>query len=266
MISVDILAQYRRDVRALREQVQEADPTPQHLVETNLPLVITLARRYEARGVDLMDLIQEGNLGLLHAVRKYDPSLGAKFSTYAVFWIKEAIQAALAQRMVAVSASKHTYDRLQRLLRLQREMQEKTGQVPTLAELAREMDTSVATVLALLNLHQGDGAASLDAQTGEHEEDTLASLLEADPEQGPEHLAFLHHRNEHLQRLLLLLTKAERTVILLRYGLCDGEAHPYEGIATRMHVSSKKVHSLEQRALLKLRRFATLKHMHDFLD
>jgi RNA polymerase sigma factor (sigma-70 family) len=168
MIYTDTLIQYQRDVRALREQIQETNPTHQHaLVETNLPLVIALARRYEARGVDLLDLIQEGNLGLLHAVRKYDPLLGAKCSTYAVFWIKEAIQAALAQRMVAVSASKHKYDRLQRLLRLQREMQEKTGQAPTLAELAHEMDTSTATVLALLNLHQGDGAASLDAQTQE---------------------------------------------------------------------------------------------------
>jgi RNA polymerase primary sigma factor len=266
MISVDTLAQYRRDVRARREQIQEADPTPQHLVEMHLPLVIALARRYEGMGVDLLDLIQEGNLGLLHAARKYDPSQDTKFSTYAVFWIREAIQAARAQRMVAVSASKHKYDRLQRLLRLQREMQEKTGQAPTLAELAREMGTSVATVLALLTLQQGDGAASLDAQTGEHEEDTLANLLEADLEQGPEHLTFLHHRNEHLRHLLMLLTKAERTVILLRYGILDGEEHPYTDIATRMHISGKKVHSLEQRALLKLRRFATLKHMHDFLD
>ena len=266
MISVDTLAQYRRDVRARREQIQEADPTPQHLVEMHLPLVIALARRYEGMGVDLLDLIQEGNLGLLHAARKYDPSQDTKFSTYAVFWIREAIQAARAQRMVAVSASKHKYDRLQRLLRLQREMQEETGQAPTLTTLAHEMGTSVATVLALLNLQQGDGAASLDAQAGEQEEDTLANLLEADPRQGPEHLALLHHRNEHLRRLLLLLTKAERMVILLRYGLLDGEEHSYTDIATRTRFGINKIHALEQRALMKMRRVAMLKHMHDFLD
>jgi RNA polymerase primary sigma factor len=165
-----------------------------------------------------------------------------------------------------LSASKHKYDRLQSLLRLQREMQEKTGQVPALAELAHEMDTSITTVLALLNLHQGDGAASLDAQAGEHEEDTLASLLEADPEQGPEHLAFLHHRNEHLRHLLLLLTKAERTVILLRYGIGDGEEHTYADIAACTHFGIDKIHSLEQRALMKMRRFALLKQLHDFVD
>ncbi len=203
---------------------------------------------------------------MLRAARKFDPSLGAKFSTYAVIWIKEAIQAALAQRMVSVSASKYKYERLQRLLRLKRERQEETGQALTLAELAEEMDTTAATVLALLTLQQGDHAASLDAQTGEHEEDTLASLLEADSDQGPEHLAFLHHRNEHLERLLLLLTKAERTVILLRYGLLDGTEHTYEEIERRTHLDVRKVHSLEQRALMKMRRFATLTHVHDFLD
>jgi RNA polymerase primary sigma factor len=105
MIFTDTFLQYQRDVRALRQHAQKADPAQQQaLIETNLPLVIALARRYEARGVDLMDLIQEGNLGLLRAAQKFDPSLWVKFSTYAVFWIKEAIQAALAQRMVAVSA------------------------------------------------------------------------------------------------------------------------------------------------------------------
>ena len=264
MISTDTFAQYRRDVRTLRERVQETtDPALQgHLVETNLPLVITVARRYEGRGVDLLDLIQEGNLGLLRAVQKYDPSLGVKFSTYAVFWIKAAIQAALAQRMVSVSASKYTFERLQRLLHIQRERQEQTGHPPTLTELAQEMETTVATILALLTLQQGEQAASLDAQTGEHEEDTLASLLEADPE----HLALLHQRNEQIERLLLLLTRAERTVILLRYGLRDGQPHTYEDIAASMGIGMTLVHTLEERALLKLRRYATLKHVQDFVD
>jgi RNA polymerase sigma factor (sigma-70 family) len=153
-------------------------------------------------------LIQEGNLGLLRAAQKFDPSLGVQFSTYATFWIKAA----------------------------------------------------------LLTLQQGNAAASLDAQVGEHEEDTLASLLEADPEQGPEQQAFLHQRNDYLRRLLLLLTRAERQVILWRYGLRDGEGHSYEDIARRMHVGSDNVRSLEQRALMKLRRYATLMHIQDFVD
>ncbi len=266
MVFTDTLAQYRHDVRALRERVREVDLDQQQgLVEMNLPLVMTLARRYEGRGVDLMDLIQEGNLGLLRAAQKFDPSLGVQFSTYAWLLVKQGILSALPQRIASVSTSTYTFERVQRLLHLQREMRAETGQEPTLAQLAERMGISVASALALLDMQQGLYAVSLDARIGEHEEDTLANLLEAGPYQDPEHVALLQIRNEHMQRLLKLLTKAERKVILLRYGILDGEAHTYEEIKRRTHLGIEKVHSLEQRALLKMRHVATRKQLRDFI-
>jgi RNA polymerase primary sigma factor len=137
---------------------------------------------------------------------------------------------------------------------------------PTLAQLAERMEISAPSALALLDLQQGLYAVSIDTQTGEHEDDTLANSLEADPHQGPEHVALPHTRNEQIRHLLLLLTKAERKVILLRYGILDGEEHTYEEIGRRTHMGERKIHSLEQRALLKMRRVALLKRLQDFVD
>jgi DNA-directed RNA polymerase sigma subunit (sigma70/sigma32) len=128
------------------------------------------------------------------------------------------------------------------------------------------MEASVAAVLDLFDLQQGMHMASLDVQIGEHEEDTLANLLETDPEQTPEHMTFLQSRNEQIERLLSLLTKEERQVILLRYGLRDGEEQTYGDIVKCMHVGLDRVHTLEQRAILKMRRLAALKQLQDFID
>jgi RNA polymerase primary sigma factor len=271
MFSVDALVQYRRDIfernpRKANASTQEY--SQQNLVEAHLPLVIYIARRYQDAGVDLMDLIQEGNIGLMRAAQKFDPKMGVQFSTYAAYWIKEAILSALGQRIVSVSASKYKFGRLQRLLRTQREMQEEVGQEPTLAQLAKEMETSVATVLALLNLQQGMHTMSINkpyGQYGDDEQESLADHLEDTPEHTPEHLAFLQSRNEHLQRLLKVLTKPEREVILWRYGLKDGKEYSQGATATRLKKNWDTVVSLEQRALMKMRRVARLKHLQDFL-
>src|SRR6266536_902825 len=259
MFSIDSFVQYRREIREMRERVQKADIRQQDLVAAHLPLVIHIARRYEDAGVDLMDLIQEGNIGLMRAAQKFDPSMGVQFSTYAAYWIKEAILSALGQRIVSVAASKYKFGRLQRLLRTQKEMKEEAGQEPNLQELAKEMETSVATVLALFNLQQGMRTASPDVQTGEHEDDVLANTLEANPEHAPEHVAFLKARNEQIQYLLSMLTKAEREVILLRYGLKDGKEQSLNAVATALKKNWDTVAHLEQRALLKMRRLARLK-------
>ncbi len=273
MFSTDTFVQYRREVREMRARVQKVDgPTedihPQDLVEAHLPLVMYIARRYEDAGVDLMDLIQEGNMGLMRAAQKFDSSMGVQFSTYAAYWINEAILSALGQRIVSLSASKYKFERLQRLLRTQRKMQEEVGQEATLQELAKEMETSVATVLALLNLQQGMHTMSINKSYGPYgddDEESLADHLEGDPEHTPEHLAFLQSRNEHLQRLLKLLTKPEREVILWRYGLKDGKEYSQGATATRLKKNWDTVVSLEQRALMKMRRVAKLKQLQDFL-
>jgi len=265
-VSTDALRQYRHDITEHIAHSWAASGENQHaLVEAHLPLVISLARRYEGAGIDLLDLIQEGNLGLLRAAHKFDPSLGFQFATYATWWIKQYILSALSQRLVPLSVSRDKRERLQRLLRMQQQMQqEKAGDEPTLDELAERMETSVASVQKTLALQQ-IYAMSIDTSRGVDEDETLADHLESNPEQAPEHLALLQSRNEHLQRLLLLLTKAEREVILLRYGLKDGKEQSLNAVATALKKNWDTVVSLEQRALMKMRRLARLKQLQDFL-
>lgn len=263
MFSADTLAQYRRDIAEHVPRSQQAEGENQHLVEAHLQLVVRIAWYYQRYG-DLMDLIQEGNLGLLRAAQKFDPAQGVQFSTYAVWWIRQAILSSTLPQRQLLSVPMYKLERLQKLLRTQRQ-EEAAGNAPTLAQLAERMEISVASVLELFALEQGMHAVSINTQTEDSEDDTLAETLEANPEHAPEHVAELLVRNEQIQHLLAALTKDEREVIILRYGLRDGVEHSYEEIVKSTHLGSRRIHTLEQRAMLKMHHLAMRTSLQDFV-
>ncbi len=265
MFSPDSLRQYRRDIAEHVPCSRKADvPTQQDLVEAHLSLAIRVAWYYQRYGADLMDLIQEGNLGLLRAAQRFDPTQGVQFETYAIYWVRQAILSSLLPQRQMLSVPVYKLEQVQKLLHTQRQMQE-AGHEPTLAQLAQRMEISVASVLELFALEQGMHAVSIHTQTGDSEDDTLAETLEANSEHTPEHVAELLVRNEQIQDLLAALTKDEREVVVLRYGLRDGVEHSYEEVVNCTHLGYRKVHTLEQRAMIKMHRLAILRELQDFV-
>jgi RNA polymerase primary sigma factor len=217
------------------------------LVNSNLRLVVSLARRYVGRGMALLDLIQEGNVGLMRAVERFDYRRGFKFSTYATWWIRQSISRAIADQGRTIRMPIHVLDSVNKLTRLQREMTQLRGQPPSLDELARELDLPVERVAELRRIAQD--TVSLETPVGEDEDGTLGDLVEDVGSDMPADVAAFTSLQNQLAQALEGLSERERQVLIMRFGLADGKPRTLEEVGAYFKVTRERIRQLETKAL-----------------
>jgi RNA polymerase primary sigma factor len=223
----------------------------QKLVQSNLRLVVALARKYVGRGMALLDLIQEGNVGLMRAVDRFDYRRGFKFSTYATWWIRQAISRAIADQGRTIRMPVHVLDSVNKLTRARREMAQVMGRAPTLDELARELDLEPERVAELSRIAQD--TVSLETPVGEDEDGTLGDLVEDADSIRPADVATFSSLQDSLAQALEGLNERERQVLIMRFGLADGRLRTLEEVGAHFNVTRERIRQLETKALAKLR-------------
>ncbi len=239
--------------KELGRRIAQGDETArERLAEGNLKLVVSLAKHYKGRGVPLLDLIQEGNMGLMHAAEKFDYQKENRFSTYAAWWIKEAMMRAIDQQSREIRVPVHVAENMKKVQKTARELQQTLGRDATPGEIAAKLgDKSEEDVKNILTYLQNP--VSLETPVGETGEDSLGDMVEDRTEKTPEEAMEQIVQKEEVSELLELLNDRERQVIRLRYGLDDGRTHTLEEIGEQLHVTRERVRQIEARALEKLR-------------
>jgi RNA polymerase primary sigma factor len=256
---------YQPQERAeLERLVAEAERARQKLIESNLRLVVSVAKRYVGLGLPFLDLIQEGNIGLARAAEKFDYKKGFRFSTYAHWWIRQAITRAIANQARVIRVPVHTIEQITRLYNTARRMEQQLGREPTAEELAQEMGTSPERIREIVRASQQP--ISLDTPVGEEEEDSLADLLADQTARSPAEVVSQQLLREDVEEMLSELTERERTVLKMRFGLDDGRQHSLEEVGARIGVTRERARQIEAEALSKLRRSERHQRLRSYLE
>ena len=257
-------AEIKQEIKTLQRDVDKGADAKKRLAEANLRLVVSIAKRYVGRGMLFLDLIQEGNLGLIKAVEKFDYKKGYKFSTYATWWIRQAITRAIADQARTIRIPVHMVETINKLIRVSRQLLQELGREPSPEEIAKEMSMPVERVREILKISQEP--VSLETPIGEEEDSHLGDFIKDDNVPVPADAAAFTLLKEQLEEVLGTLTEREQKVLTLRFGLEDGRARTLEEVGKEFNVTRERIRQIEAKALRKLRHPSRSRKLKDYLE
>ena len=257
-------AEIKEEIKTLQRDVDKGADAKKRLAEANLRLVVSIAKRYVGRGMLFLDLIQEGNLGLIKAVEKFDYTKGYKFSTYATWWIRQAITRAIADQARTIRIPVHMVETINKLIRVSRQLLQELGREPSPEEIAKEMSMPVDRVREILKISQEP--VSLETPIGEEEDSHLGDFIKDDNVPVPADAAAFTLLKEQLEEVLGTLTEREQKVLTLRFGLEDGRARTLEEVGKEFNVTRERIRQIEAKALRKLRHPSRSRKLKDYLE